>query len=61
MGYRACKSLYVAPAPLSAGGASKMASKVRNRVRNVSYKKIKNLICGKLSGSEVNTPFQTVT
>ena len=36
MGYRACKSLYVAPAPLSAGGSSKMASKVRNRVRNVS-------------------------
>src|SRR5712691_1879465 len=35
MGYRACKSLYVAPAPLSAGGSSKMASKVRNRVRNV--------------------------
>ena len=37
MGYRACNSLYVAPAPLSAGGSSKMASKVRNRVRNVSY------------------------
>ena len=37
MGYRACNSLYVAPAPLSAGGASKMASKVRNRVRNVRY------------------------
>ena len=36
MGYRACNSLYVAPAPLSAGGSSKMASKVRNRVRNVS-------------------------
>src|SRR2546428_341866 len=35
MGYRACNSLYVAPAPLSAGGSSKMASKVRNRVRNV--------------------------
>ena len=38
MGYRACNSLYVAPAPLSAGGSSKMASKVRNRVRNVSWK-----------------------
>jgi hypothetical protein len=25
------------------------------------YKKIKNLISGQLSGSEVNTPFQTVT
>jgi DNA-binding MarR family transcriptional regulator len=25
MGYRACNSLYVAPAPLSAGGSSKMA------------------------------------
>src|SRR2546421_10537494 len=36
MGYRACNRLYVAPAPLSAGGSSKMASKVRNRVRNVS-------------------------
>src|SRR5213594_3518151 len=37
MGYRACNSLYVAPAPLSAGGSSKMASKVRNRVRNVRH------------------------
>src|SRR5262249_3688247 len=35
MGCRAGNSLYVAPAPLS-GGSSKMASKVRNRVRNVS-------------------------
>ena len=25
------------------------------------YKKIKNLISGQLSGSEVNIPFQTVT
>ena len=38
MGYRACNSLYGAPAPLSAGGSSKMASKVRNRVRNVRPK-----------------------
>src|SRR4029453_7859883 len=37
MGYRACNSLYVAPAPLSAGGSSKMASKVRNRMRNVRH------------------------
>ena len=37
MGYRACNRLYVAPAPLSAGGSAKMASKVRNRVRNVSW------------------------
>ena len=36
MGYRACNSLYGAPAPLSAGGSSKMASAVRKRVRNVS-------------------------
>src|SRR2546422_8982255 len=40
MGYRACNSLYVAPAPLSAGGSSKMASKVRNRVRNVSSESV---------------------
>ena len=38
MGCRAGNSLYVAPAPLS-GGSSKMASKVRNRVRNVRYAK----------------------
>ena len=36
MGYRACNSLYGAPAPLSAGGSSKMASKVRKGVRKVS-------------------------
>src|SRR5262245_52149112 len=35
MSYRAGNGLYIAPAPLS-GGSSKMASKVRNRVRNVS-------------------------
>jgi len=34
MGYRAGNGLYIAPAPLS-GGSAKMASKVRNRVRNV--------------------------
>src|SRR5712691_8862441 len=56
MGYRACNSLYVAPAPLSAGGSSKMASKVRNRVRNVSAKRTRHLPprvceCGVLSAS----------
>ena len=37
MSYRACKERYIAPAPLSTRGSSKMASEGRKRVRNVRY------------------------